>query len=151
MFDTPLNALSTNDINSYLHNVEKFKGTFPSDQVPFNKLTAESFVINTDSKQGEHWTAVFIDVNKNVFFFDPLGTQLLNTKILEKLKSLGVKKYVFSTRQIQPINSEGCGFYCIAFILALSHSYSYSHFLKMFSNQLLKNEEIVVRFIKQFI
>ena len=77
--------------------------------------------------------------------------QLLNSEILLKLNKLGIDSYMYNTRQIQSFDSDGCGYYCVAFILALTHDYSYSNFLKIFSPLPTENEKIVTDFIKKFI
>ena len=149
-----LKALSTKDINICLNKFNHFIGAFAADEVFLkNSKLPQSFVINTDNKSesGEHWTALIIEQNNKVLFFDPLGCQLLNNYVLTQIKKIGIKKYIYNSQQIQPINSNGCGFYCIAFIIAFHYNISYSKFLKMFSMTTSKNDNICFEFIDKFI
>ena len=151
MANNLLSALSSNEVNAFLSHIKHFEGPFPSNLVPLPKLhTVQSYIINTEpeGQPGEHWTALIIDKNNKVLFFDPLGVELLNIKLLETLKdSLGVKNYIYNTKTIQPLHSDGCGYYCIAFIMAFSQDITYEKFLEMFSVCKANNESIVLNFI----
>ena len=68
-----LKALSTKDINICLNKFNHFIGAFAADEVFLkNSKLPQSFVINTDNKSesGEHWTALIIEQNNKVLFFD---------------------------------------------------------------------------------
>ena len=67
------------------------------------------------------------------------------------MEKQGVKKYIYSSQQIQPLTSDACGFYCIAFIIAYHNNISYSNFIEMFSSSMKGNDEICYKFISKFI
>ena len=143
-------VLSTTDINSVLENVGIFKGVYPSDLVPiYIQKDPQTYIINTaDSNHpGEHWIAIALYDNK-CLYFDSFGYQLLNLVILNKLKKAGVLQYQFNNKQIQPFQSENCGYYCIAFILACQNGVVFSKFLNNFSLNPEENDEICYEFIK---
>ena len=145
-----LKPLSTSDINACLNKYKHFKGTFPADGVFFNNSKQLQFyVINTEkhTESGEHWTALVIEQKNKVLFFNSFGVQLLNIDILRQMEKQGVKKYIYSSQQIQPLTSDACGFYCIAFIIAYHNNISYSNFIEMFSSSMKGNDEICYKFI----
>jgi len=146
-------VLSTSDINSALEKVSIFKGAYPSDvvpiSIPIDLKDPQAYIINTadSTHPGEHWIALVLVKNK-CLFFDSFGHQLLNLDILNKLKKAGVLQYQFNNKQIQPYQSENCGYYCIAFILSCQNGMSFSKFLNNFSTYPEENNEICYEFIK---
>ena len=122
--------LSTTNINTVLNKFSAFKGTFPSDTLTISRNNnTQAFVINTanSNSPGEHWTALILD-NKKYFFFDSFGLEILNLDILKQIKNHDISTYKYNSKQIQPVNSNNCGYYCIAFIV----SYMYNHTLEFF-------------------
>ena len=143
-------VLYTTDINSVLEKVPIFKGAYPSDLLTIrNRKDTQAYIINTaDSNHpGEHWIALVLDENE-CLYFDSFGYQLLNLDILYQLKKAGVFRYQFNSKQIQPFQSENCGYYCIAFILSCQNSVGFSKFLNNFSTNPEENNEICYEFIK---
>lgn len=100
--------------NSYL-------GTFALDQLPaiiFANEPMLHFIINTQTSNlpGQHWIAVTINRNK-AYVFDSFGLpppQLL----ISQLRQYGVRRILYNSRQIQPINTQMCG------QLALQHLFN---------------------------
>jgi hypothetical protein len=143
-------VLSTTDINAVLENVGIFKGVYPSDLVPiYIQKDTQAYIINTagSNHPGEHWIALVFDEN-NCLYFDSFGYQLVNLDILNKLKKTGVFQYQFNSKQIQPFQSDNCGYYCIAFILSCQNGMTFSKFLNNFSTNPEKNNAICYEFIK---
>ena len=146
-------VLSTLDINKALKRFSVFKGSFLADRVPILKVKkTQAFIINTakNEKEGEHWTALLVEGNK-CSFFDSFGYQLLNVKVLNSLKNINIIQYQYSNVPIQPIFSDNCGYYCIAFILSYLKGFSYSEFLNLFSNNANENNNICYKFIQNYI
>ena len=142
---------TTHGLSSLLKNVFFFKGAFPCDQVPLSRPKGvQAYIINTEpaGQVGEHWVALVLTKNC-CFYFDSFGEQLLNLHVLTKLKNIGVLVYEFSAKQIQPILSSSCGYYCAAFILSYKVGMSYTSFLDIFSNSLEKNDKICYKFLEK--
>jgi hypothetical protein len=143
-------VLSTSEINSVLEKVDIFKGAYPSDLLPIHiRKDTQAYIINTaDSNHpGEHWIAIVLDENQ-CLYFDSFGYQLLNLDILNKIKKAGVLQYQFNNKQIQPFQSENCGYYCIAFILSCQNGVTFSKFLNNFSTNPEENNVICYELIK---
>ena len=144
-------GLSTSDINNMLSGVKIFKGTFPSDLVPLrSKTQTQAFVINTSGNNlpGSHWVALIVSDGK-CRYFDSFGVENLNLDILTVLKEVGITNYDFCSRQIQPLYSDKCGFYCVAFILSFVHGISYRKFIDIFSDDLEINDKICLQFLNE--
>ena len=145
--------LSTIDLNLALSKYNIFKGTYAADKVTLNNLKGtQAFIVNTqtNNKPGEHWTALIVNKSRRIFF-DSFGFELLNLSILDSLKNLGVKFYRYNTRPIQPLFSENCGYYCIAFILSYINNIEFSDFLSNFSSNKILNNSICYQFIQKYI
>ena len=146
-------VLSTYEINKILSKYKVFKGAFPADLIPLTGRSSEqAFIINTDKSDlaGSHWTALVIQ-NKKCFFFDPLGSECLNMKLLFNLKARGFSYYKYSAKQIQPYKNNNCGYYCIAFILCMIKTSSIVKFVSMFAEDSEKNNKICYDFIMKYI
>ena len=142
--------LTTHDLDSMLKYFDMFIGTFPSDKVIIQDTGyPQAFIINTepDHLDGEHWTALIV-LHKKCFFFDPLGYQILNVRLLESLKSKGITKYKYNSCQIQSIFSNKCGYFCAAFNLSFIHGYSYPKFMSNFVTEIKQNDRLCFQFIK---
>ena len=145
--------LSTTNINNILNKFSAFKGTFPSDTIIISRNNdTQAFVINTSNSNspGEHWTALILD-NKKCFFFDSFGLEILNLDILKQIKNQGISNYKYNSKQIQPISSNNCGYYCIAFIVSYMYNYTLESFLCMFSNNPSNNNVICYNFLRKYL
>lgn len=100
-----------------------FKGVFYIDEffskpIPINKNSYTAFVFNTSysGTKGEHWVSLFIDKNKDIYYFDSNGEvppQDFMEKTLEKIKG---GKIIINKIRIQ--NTDGlCGDLAISFLI----------------------------------
>ena len=136
------NALSDKDITGILKQQGiKLNGIFMKDQLP-KKLKKGFYVINlaseTDNNGGTHWTTLYYS-SQNSFYYDAFGF-LAPVEVENKTKS-----YIYSTNEIQDINSSACGFYCIAFIIYMNSQKNkmegFKNFVHQFSKDTKKNDE----------
>ena len=146
-------VLSNFEINKILSKYKIFKGAFPADLIPLvGRGSEQAFIINTDENDmpGNHWTALVIRKRK-CFFFDPLGSECLNMKLLIDLKALGFLYYKYSAKQVQPYKNNNCGYYCIAFILSMIKTPNLANFVSMFAEDSDRNNKICYDFIAKYI
>ena len=90
-----------------------FYGVFPRDKLP-KKIYKKPgiFIINTDSsdKIGEHWVAIYLDVNGRSEYFDSFGLPPRSTDIKNFFKkNSNFCKY--NTQILQPVFSDTCGYF----------------------------------------
>ena len=77
-----------------------------------------AYIVNLDSKKdnrgGTHWTA-FILTNHKALYFDPFGLTIpLPTR--QFIMRYKPTRILFSTNQIQQIDSVLCGYFCLYFL-----------------------------------
>ena len=146
-------VLSTSDINSILSEYDIYSGTYASDTFKsVKKENNQAFVINTadSASPGDHWIAL-IKTDAECFFFDSFGLPIYTQPILSVLKQQNILNYKYNSIQIQPIASDNCGYYCIAFILSYINRFSYDKFLNYFFYDESKNDKICYDFIRKYI
>jgi hypothetical protein len=146
-------VLTTSEINSKLNKYDIFKGVFPSDRLKIlNTTENQAYIINSEkhNMSGEHWLALIIS-NDECNFFDSYGFENLNMDILLSLKKAGLSHYNYNNRQLQPLSSNNCGHYCVAFVLSFVNGYTFCDFLNIFSNNSNTNDAICYKFIKNHI
>ncbi len=92
----------------------KFKGVFAADNFP--PLTNNSFVIVNSSRAnniGTHWI-LFCKRENNIIFADPLGCKLeFYGYVYRRAIKLYDKVQDIMLAQLQPLDSNACGLYCI--------------------------------------
>ena len=147
-------ALTTDDINSILHPYDMFKGAYPCDLVPLSSDNecSQAFIVNTGKSHtdGQHWTGLIIQ-QKQCWFFDSFGDEILSMDLLRSLQKIGIRKYMYNSKQIQSYNTVSCGHFCIAFILAHISKEKFHNFLQEFSVNTNANENICLRLIDVYL
>lgn len=117
------------------------------DQIP--KTKSEKWnLLNLDkaNSTGTHWTAY--KNGKNKIYFDSFGCVPP-----QELDDLFDDDYIYNTKQIQDLNSEACGWYCIAFIkfmlnpCSLNDIDKFKLFTSLFSNNTTLNERVLADLI----
>ena len=148
-----MEALTTNNIDDVLGQYAIFKGTYPCDLVPISSnIEPQAFVVNTENSHssGQHWIALITKQTK-CWYFDSFGNELLNQDILRSLRNIGVEKYFLNCKQIQPVHSNSCGYFCIAFVLSFILGIKYEDFLSEFSENVDQNDRLCLSLIKRYL
>lgn len=97
--------------------IPHFRGVFMRDTLPKGgPFYIESGIINLDthSGPGTHWTA-YKKVGNVVDYFDPIG-DLPPPLEFEKYVQKAVQKINYNTERYQPLNSNLCGYKCVAYL-----------------------------------
>ncbi len=55
----------------------------------------------------------------------------------------------YSNKQVQDFTSDTCGQHCVFFLYHVSKGYDYENIVKMYYDDLIKNYDMVVRFVKR--
>jgi hypothetical protein len=121
--------LSNIDIDELIIKLEipNFKGCYYRDKL-FKIEPNSSYIINLNSEldenneinKGSHWVALITDDNKKSIYFDSYGVSA-PTEIKNLVKS-SQYKLGHSSKNIQSLMSNLCGFFCLAFIYFLTVS-----------------------------
>ena len=107
-------------------------------------------VINLAQKNpGTHWTVLAIPKSLNcAYYFDSYGV-IPDDSIINSLKKQKINKIYFNQYAIQSLNSKACGYFCLAFMLAMKDDISldnYNYFINYFTPYALKNEQLLLNF-----
>jgi hypothetical protein len=133
------NELTNDQIDELVehYKIKKFHGCFIDDRLP-NKLQNGYYIINLNGHS--HWCCLLKD-GKNYFYFDSYGFPA-SEEIEEQ-----IGEYIYSTNQLQNMNSSSCGYFCLAFMLEMSSrkdkKSAYKDFLKLFGKNTKKNEMVL--------
>jgi len=133
--------LSNIDIENKLKHYKKFKGVYSKDLLP-RKLNYGFYIINLDDSknEGTHWVAFLRDKNINIYF-DSFGSPPID--------KLNIKPLMMNAEQIQNINSDMCGYYCIEFIKFLynkeNFKESFQVFIDLFKNPRYNINDIILK------
>lgn len=147
-------TLSSLDIKNLLLNHKTFMGCYPCNRLPPfpKKQLPRSLIVNTDQshESGNHWIAMIL-TRKNCLYFDSFGVGVLESDILKFIEE-GYNSYIHSVKEIQAINSEKCGQFCVGFILQVTNVKTYASFLKDFtSKNKMENDVKVNQFLKAYL
>lgn len=113
-------VLTNRDIVRLMGDYPNFKGVKSHDMLGNMIKVGESVVINLDDQEGSgtHWVCCLNGGRNSKFYFDSFGIRPSDAivKWLKGTESLargtGVKIY-FSTSQVQRVDSQRCGWYCV--------------------------------------
>ena len=124
------------------------------DELPKTPI-AGNYIINlasSNQSEGTHWTCLIIDQQYNIFYFDPFGD--FPPEEVITFIHLFKNKYGYNTTDIQNINSDYCGYFCIGLLLATSkpgNLYDKANgFINIFSNNTKLNDEILRNYFKPY-
>jgi len=132
------NELTDADLRVLLNRYQiPCNGIYIKDQLP--RLKNGNYIINLNGSS--HWTAL-IKKGASYYYFDSYGV----VPPLDVQNVIG-KKFRWSNRDIQDLNSSSCGWFCIAFLRFMNHKQdldkTYELFIKMFMDNTVENEKIL--------
>ena len=139
--------METNQINRELNGINEFIGTFACDQLNLKKKLPRPFalVINTDkiSERGEHWTAIFAQINGEPEYFDSFGFPPLIKEVQMFLDLNCSNHWYYSSNSIQHPFSMTCGQFCIKFIKHRHYGNDLKSFISKFCSTTAHNDDIL--------
>lgn len=142
-----------------------FSGCFLSDELSSmspeqNKCyiinLASSKKPNEDGSYGTHWTAIFNELKNRIIYFDPFGLPpnkdtLAFLKRAKRSKDNKSKEVLYNTLQIQDMDSEDCGWFCVYILKQLLARRTFLNILMDdFETRvnLFKNDKVVEKITK---
>lgn len=145
--------MNTEEIKNYLETNEYtrdiFLNVYAMDQLPKEKISRTRWILIMNccpaNLRGEHWIAMYCE-NDNLEFFDSFGMSPLMYEgvpdFIEKQKTNSVK---YNCKQLQSIDSDACGHYCIVYAVWRAQGYSLYDIMERFDK--LNNRDNFVKFM----
>jgi hypothetical protein len=138
------------ELNNRLRKIKNYAGSFARNELKGIEIKIFPFfmVINLDKREskGTHWIAVAIYQN-DIFICDSLGginpSQALPIELIDFLDIIAHTRDLNMTLQLQSIDSEICGEYCVLFIKQMSIYHSFCQFLLLFTTNKNQNDLLV--------
>ncbi len=98
------------------HLKSTFHGVYALDEIPKSTLRPMALIINTDpsTRDGQHWTAVYIRKDNTGEYFDSYGKAPAET-IQRYLTKNAPGGWEFNRRQVQGLSTL-CGGYCVQYL-----------------------------------
>ena len=147
------------EIEKVLKNKKSFEGCFSSIKKLTKLKIGKTYMLHKfldddrDERLG-HWTALKINQEGDIFFFDSHGVKPNKKlkKVLQKFVSLRKRNLYWSSQRIQSIVSEKCGEFAVLFIMLVKGKKSYKQFLQLFDKEdMFLNDDIVNRLLNKLI
>ena len=140
-----------NILNTHSETRNVFLDVFSLDEVPLTFNVPCCFVVNTHKRKqpGEHWLAIYISSSLEIDFFDSYGHSPSEFNLDEYLNRIS-RKLVYNNKQIQSFTSKYCGYYCLFFILSKVRGNTMNQFKDLFSENTIKNDQIIKNMIDEF-
>jgi len=104
--------LNNHQIEKIMKGVPNFRGVYSKDTLPDKPNNKESFIVNLQNffdGEGTHWVAIY--KNKNYEYFDSFGLPPP-----EEIITYCKGDVEYNSIQIQKMNTDLCGYYCIYYI-----------------------------------
>lgn len=121
-----------------------FRGTFARNEIAREKPLPGIYIVNTDPREetGEHWTLFFISSNREITYFDSLGTVPLHAEMYDFIGE--ADHFFFNKKRLQAANTTTCGLYCIYVGARLACGHAMSDITAKFSSKyLLANDRLI--------
>lgn len=120
----PESALSNVDIEKYVKilNIKNFRGCYMRNElIKLKTKNIECGVLNLNlsSEHGSHWTCWF-KMNNNKYYFNSFGLPPPK-ELIDYLSS----PILFSTFQLQRLNDQNCGKWCLLILKKLNEGVEY--------------------------
>lgn len=127
---------------------DTFVGVYPSDMLPTISEYPAALVCNTDphNKPGQHWIAMYIDVDGYGEYFDSYGMPPL-VPAFGTFLTHTTSTWIYNSRRLQSNYSTVCGQYCIYYLVYRTKGIPMNTLIRNFTNDLYFNDETVNSFV----
>lgn len=134
--------MNASEVYSYLEILPaKNIGVYASDCLPRKIAPSTALIVNTDphTKRGTHWVALYLDGNGYLEYFDSFGQPPF---VLDHIRFIRRNSFLyrFNSKVLQNYDSDLCGHYCLGYLFFRSNGFTMSHFVKLFSKNLISND-----------
>jgi hypothetical protein len=130
-----------------------YTGVFPSNRLPKFVEEPAALIANTQpsSMPGAHWVAFFINNDKKCEYFDSYGfPPSLYPEFLQFLRAnyKNPRNWTYNKVHLQGLDSDVCGHYCLAFLMAKACGSTMDAFVRQFGTDTERNDAKVAKMIR---
>lgn len=148
-----LETLDSSQLDRELKSIPGFIGTLPKDElIRVAPVPCCAVINNNNSNQpGSHWTCLYTLPNQpHSICFDSMGAPP-NQCIVDFLHRVHPEQNIlYYSHQIQQMDTDSCGWYCIYMLHQLSKGISFDKCLAMFTSSPRQNEALLRTFFAQY-
>lgn len=132
------------EVYATLKTLPVYTAVYAANRLPLSISYPCAIIVNTDpdSKPGTHWIAIYIDKFQNGEYFDSYGLPPFVSQHKKFLRA-NCKKFLYNTKEMQSLDSNVCGQYCLLYLYFRSRARSLLDFQRFFSGDTLKNDKIL--------
>lgn len=151
--------MNNHQLESILHPIlgDAFGGVWPSDVLPERPKHRPMFYVfnnHPQNREGEHWIGIVVEAEEGkVSFFDSYGYppnfSYYPKEFMQFLSQNG-HDIRYNTKQVQDSLSSTCGAHVIFFLCHRFKGLSFQETMRLFSDNLQKNDELVTKFVKKY-
>ena len=123
-----------------------FRGVYPIDLIPNDLPRPSIIVVNQDKStgMGTHWIVLHHKKDNLIELFDSVGKKPM--KYIHNLLFSKNMSYMYNNKRVQNYGSNTCALFCLFYSFYSCRKVSFQHIMTMFSDNLLSNESIVIKF-----
>ena len=140
----------SHEIVDRLKGFPEFIGVFSREELPTSlpRKLPVGLIVNTAYRQspGEHWVAIFIDVDGVGEYMDPFGIPPLLPEFINFLKNMCGIRYFSSKRQLQCLECITCGEYSTCYLIARFKKIWFAEFMAMFTRDPYHNDILIKQY-----
>ena len=145
--------MNTEEIKKYLESHDDtrdiFLNVYAVDQLPKKKISRTRWLLVTNccpaNRRGEHWVAMHCE-NDNLEFFDSFGMPpSMYNGVPEFIKRQRTKSVIYNCQQVQSIDSDACGHYCIMYAIWRAQGYSLQSIMTRFRQ--INDRDSIVKYM----
>ena len=123
-----------------------FRGVYPIDLIPNDLPRPSIIVVNQDNStgMGTHWIVLHYKEDNMTEHFDSVGKKPM--KYIYNLLISKNMSYMYNNKRVQNYGTNTCALFCLFYSFFSCRKVSFQHIMTMFSDNLLANESIVIKF-----
>lgn len=125
-----------------------FDGVYALDTIPTRLIAPVALIVNTDpiNEMGEHWIAMYIDSQYRGEYFDSFAMQ--PTPYFVNYMNNNCTEWIYNNKCLQNAFTSTCGQYCLFYLYYRCRGKSMSEILNMFTSNYVRNDESVIKFVR---
>ena len=142
--------MDSNQIENFMKQDEMigeiFGGVYPIDLIPTDLPRPSIIVVNQDRSTGKgtHWVVLHYKKDNTNEHFDSVGKKPM--KYIHNLLISNNMTYMYNNKRIQDYSTHTCGLFCPFYSFYSCRKVSFQNIMNMFSDNLLSNETLVIKF-----